>query len=390
MNINQNTAWEKYISENWFLNFLMITTRKWSVSLGIPIAFLVFAIIIISVCKLEGTWILSGDPVGLKEDHFMLALYFVLAFMGFGIVRALNRLDAFLESLQDMVSPNARPSVHDKAEWIKECVTAKNKKSKRFKTVLMVFMLCLFLYMQVIVPFLGFGEGEESWAMMPKVHSLSYSVAFFWTLFWLSLLANFIWYCLSMAFATWWALRDYSNDGHLVVIPLAPDGKGGLSSIGDVSYAISISASSGVIGLIIWMNLFGTDLYFWIGAAGYAIVLLTLFFIPLMAVHGAMATARKNELHRLSDLFMDGYSKLKEYGDREGRSKFVSDPQIEESAGYLGNLDQLYSRAEAMPVWPFEAILLVRLIMVVVLPFVFGVLEGALGDPLLELLKKVF
>lgn len=389
MKVNPSAAWGKYIFPNWFLNFLMIRIRIKSCSLGIPLFFILFGIAIFFACKHDGSWESGSDYVGLKQDYFMFAIYLVLTFMAFGIITALNRLETFLKSLPDMVVPSARPTVEDKVKWIRESVTAKTTNAKIYLAVLISIMAMLIAYMQFLIPIYEIGEVEKSWSMMPKVFKWSYGVGAVWTVFWLSLLANFLWYSLSMAFATWWALRDYSKKDQLYVIPVAPDGKGGLSSIGDVSYAISISASSGVIGLIVWMILFEADLYFWIGAAGYGATLLTLFFIPLIAVHKAMATARDNEMKRLSNLFMDGYNKLREYGDQKEGVATISDPQMEESAEYLSNLDQLYTRAEAMPVWPFEAILLVRLILVVILPFVAGVLQGALGQPALELLKKM-
>jgi hypothetical protein len=204
---------------------------------------------------------------------------------------------------------------------------------------------------------------------------------------WVLVIANAAWYALSSAVLIFVYLRRYTRGGQLVVVPVAPDRKGGLSILGRFSFSLSLLASTGLIFVIAWLLRFGIDLPLVLGFAVYIVALAGLFFVPLVSVHTAMKDARDAELTRIAALFRAAYERLPERP--QGSIGPGSHGELERTVHYLGHLDRLYQRAESMPVWPFSLTTLSQFFTLVVVPILLFIVQAASENWVTEQLRRL-
>ena len=199
------------------------------------------------------------------------------------------------------------------------------------------------------------------------------------------------WYVLSTTFTLFPILYRYAKANRLIVIPIAPDGKGGLSAIGDVAFALTLIISAGMLLVVSWTIAIGVNTALCLGFAIYSLFLVGLFFLPLLSVHWAMKCAKESELHRLVWLFRHEYAKLPEGKDLAAKPLGSSvDSRNRESVDFLGQLLQLYRRVEAMAVWPFNFSVLWRFFSLIILPILLFIIQLLTENALSEMLTKTF
>lgn len=141
----------------------------------------------------------------------------------------------------------------------------------------------------------------------------------------------------------------------LKIRPLSPDKAGGLSALAAFSLKMILVILPMIIPVILYsifgeLNpLFKAGLFIFIPAVCIS------FLYPLSGAHNAMVKFKRQELSVLSRKFNRVYDQFV----RDIRSKQLK--VVPEDMALMEKLDQLYQKAESMPVWPFNLATLSKL-----------------------------
>jgi hypothetical protein len=169
-------------------------------------------------------------------------------------------------------------------------------------------------------------------------------------------------------------LRKTFRTQEIQLLPLHPDGCGGLGSMSQYSTKVALGIAS--IGLMLSAGTVleiqqGTLLKAYpvmVGIVGYIVFAPLFFFWPLGTAHEAMQEAKDSEMLRLAQQFDRLYDKVK-------REVADQDNDYEKSIKKLEHLRKLYQIAQEFPVWPFDMRNLRRFFAVVTTPFIPAVIS---------------
>ncbi len=144
--------------------------------------------------------------------------------------------------------------------------------------------------------------------------------------------------------------KELEKDNLIEIKPIAPDKSGGLRSLGELSLAFTYFLVPIMIQLIAhyftWRRL---NLGFILGLAGVIPLTTFVFFYPLGVVHKVMAEAKRSTLTSISNKYLSvNRSILNNLNAAENDISLSSKKEIMEL------LENLYTKAENMPVWPFN------------------------------------
>jgi hypothetical protein len=322
-------------------------------------------------CFWEQTLTLSGPDPGLLEDVVIYALVMVALAIVHSTLGLLRQVDTLLSELpdRDVATPGA---VTSSRESVRDFIALRDPRSKRWYALSIGVCLVLVGLFQVVIP-LAMPQPVRGWALQPLEYPISWTAAVVWATFiFVFILGNVLWYGLATAFTVFPLVREHLNGGTMNIIPVAPDGRGGLARVGTVAFKLNLMAGSGMVVVVAWMVLFGIDASFVLGFVVYIALLIGVFFLPLMAIHRAMESAKEAELTRFAHLFEAAYLQLRAEADYDptgpGRRR-------EEIVQYLASLERLYQRAEAMPVWPFNFQILGQFTTLILVPLVLFVVQ---------------
>lgn len=140
--------------------------------------------------------------------------------------------------------------------------------------------------------------------------------------------------------------------------PLHPDRCGGLRLLN--SYVIRLSYLIGVagfgLGLLVlassWSEWTVGDLWIYFMIGLYIVLAPAFFFQSLGPAHQAMKASKDQYLDMISKRFQDIYSKINEYLKKDTSDSPTDNLKIQ--LEQLNELDILYKRTEAFPVWPLD------------------------------------
>ena len=327
------------------------------------------------ICSRSGILVLPGDSAGFLEDIVLHAIFFMYMAMVGSILFLLRKLDSLLDQLADFIDVPQDDLAHV-VDGIREFVGLQSRRAVAWYTYLLTLMFVLVCIFQVIIPIFAPQE-IRSWALMPDVYPGVFCFAVVWALFqWVVVVGNVLWYALSIALTVFPVLYRYAKKDSLEIVPLAPDGKGGLAPIGDLSYALTLTISCGMLLLVSWLVLFGIDLQMVIGFPLYILALTALFFLPLQSVHLAMKRAKDLEIRRIAGLFRLDYSELPEVRDLQEVQKDEHRHQsLRDRIEYLADLDRLFRRVETMSVWPFNVTMLRQFFSLILVPMLLFMIQ---------------
>ncbi len=330
-----------------------------------------------AICSQAGLLVLPGDDVGLIEDPVTWSSLAMDLLMVGSLFYSLGRLDALLRRLPGILTvsreagqdENLRERIARDVAWIRSFVSLRDKNSRRWYAGWMATMVVLVYVLQVHLPLFA-PSTPKYWGTSPDFGMGTYLFATLWTTFhFVIVIGNVLWYVLSMGFTVFPVIHRYARKGALVVIPVTPDGKGGMAVVGDFSFSLTLVTSSGMIFCVAWILCMGFNLSMQIGFPLYLLLLAAIFFGPLLSVHGAMRDAKLRDLDWWSTRFREEYFALMadETASAEG-SRPDNSTEFRDRMNRLADIDQLYRRVEAMPVWPFNLATLARFFTIVVLP----------------------
>lgn len=130
--------------------------------------------------------------------------------------------------------------------------------------------------------------------------------------------------------------------------PLNPDRAGGLGVLGKYSLKLVLFLIPPLFPIMGYIFFGNVNILFLVGLTLYIPFLIFTFFFPLSGAHGAMKTFKEQELRMLSEEFNNIYD------------KFISSirnnnlPKITEEFELIEKIDDLYNKANRMPIWPFD------------------------------------
>lgn len=365
-----------YYEKNRLFRWLVGCRKTRLVRFGVTLAFWYVAALII--CAAEDQLLPEGEKnIGLLEDPITWSSFFMDLLMVSALFYAFRKLDSLFRRLPDMVEDpkvgqrdgGSHIDVAADCARIREFVSLRDRKSWPWYAACLGFMCVLVCILQVLLPLLRVAE-DQYWVLSYDRSLLTYLFATAWSTFhFVIVIGNVLWYLLSTGLTVFPAIHRYAKAGRLIVIPIAPDAKGGMSPIGDFAFSLAMIASSGVVLVVTWIITFGLDPAIQIGLGFYLVLLVAVFFFPLLSVHKAMKIAKERELERWARRFQDEYSNLADYDEGvDGDATSQLRQPTREKMECLSRIDQLYRRVEAMPVWPFNVATLTKFISVIVAP----------------------
>lgn len=358
----------QYIARNWVFRLLVGNTY----SLKKAAAWLAgWYAVLAAICAIDGSlWIDGG--VGFFEDAVMYVLMPCLLGVVVTTRRVLVSLEHLLSQLPNLTKGADRVATartgRRYADVVRNFVTRRSLAGSRTFRLLLLVMLVLVGVFQIAIPFV-LPLNSPSWAIWPQRYRLTYVSATIWAVFyWCAIVGSALWYVFASSSVVRRVLKRYVSRDMLFIVPVAPDGKGGLLPLAEYSMSLTWVAACGLLFPLSWMLQFGATLSLALGLLAYLGALAVLLFAPMWAVHDAMRSARDRELDRLASLFRISHAELPDSAriDVIDRRKVLSDTAT--TVAYLAQLDQLHRRAEGMPVWPFDVATLGQFGALVVVP----------------------
>ena len=303
------------------------------------------------VGAVEGTLRFEGPDVGILEDAILATLYVFLPLILFTAGRVEEAMERLLAAFPRLLDVDGQTAAEEA-----EAVRAGLRPGGRRRSVLIAvygMAVLLVLIFQVLLP-IAFPSEVRPWTLMPE-RPLTFVVAVLWSSFlFCGLLAPICWFIVETALLVFPTLHRYGKARQLLVIPVAPDGQGGMAVVAEFALALTLVPGSAVVFGLLWGLLFGVDHVLFIGFSLYLAFLSATFFLPLLSVHRAMKEAKERELARLGELFRVEYSRLPTSEEIAARGDSVLDADLSKRVALMAQVEDLYRRAEEMPVWPFN------------------------------------
>jgi hypothetical protein len=310
------------------------------------------------------------------------------------LVKFLKRLVVLLQKIPDFFRYSTHStqlnSLHNQVEAIKNFVSLQDQRSRKYYFCLLSIWAILVFIFQVYIPIFT-NSATKAWTISPDLYPLGYIFGIFWAIFvYVIVVGNASWYALASAIKVFFLIKQYVKSHELVISPVAPDKKGGLSVLGNFSLGLTMMCSSFLLLVVAWLLLYGVDFALFLGLLLYLCFLCVIFLGPLLSVHWAMKKAKSLELIRLANI----YQKLYTYCPSIDSNEF-NDLQIKGHKDFIGNMeilcyiDQLYSRVELMPVWPLSAKTFRKFFSLIFFPLLFAIIQMATYNEVSLWIQKI-
>lgn len=188
-------------------------------------------------------------------------------------------------------------------------------------------------------------------------------------------------------------VRFGAKEGLFTIVPLSPDGAGGLTPLGRLSLVLFYIVIVQLLYIVPTTLNLGFHIGYQILYPCFFAFAAFVFFWPLSAARGPMKRAKELEMERLAHLVNLSYENLKHglHVDSSGRIKGV------DTLEHLEKLRQLYRDVRRMPVWPYDFTTLTRFSSIFAIPVIAFVLQMVFStdsifyrpEQLADLLEKI-
>ncbi|HVN48637.1 MAG TPA: hypothetical protein VMU30_07430 [Bacteroidota bacterium] len=350
------------------------------------------------ICFFDKTLTIQGKNVGYFEDITFWVLGLVQLVLVYSISNILKKFETVMSQLPTLltndISENTKAEfemfLHEELEKIRNYVAIKTPTSRRHYWICVAGWSILVYIFQIHIP-IFFPQEKVAWTISPTLYPRGYIFGLLWAIFvYVVVASNTFWYGYSTTFKIFSFIRSFAKHNRLLIVPIAPDGKGGLEYLGSLSFAFTIASSSGMLIVVSWILLYGLTPALLVSFCLYTIGLAIAFFLPLLSIHFAMKTAKKNELHRLSTIFRNSYSELHNSNVSTNLLLSTNEPTMTHRIGFLADIDQLYHGAEKMPVWPFNIETIIKFFTLIVIPILIAFGQIATQNKLSAWLQGLF
>ncbi len=372
---------ENLIKENKILLFYYDEKlSKKTIFIRALVSFLLLPIVILAFCYYDNLLIIDKlnsegyDMIGLAEDYLFIS--FALITTPFLLIILKIIMDRFLDFLREIPSFTNDNNIEKCDKLIENYISYVSQKRISLSITKYIFAL-LALYSNISAIYWR----EGGW------NSSSHMTEFLLTVFILVIVVGIILPQILMKYliiiiAQIKLTKDLQKENLLEVKPLAPDKSGGLKSLGELSLSFTYFLIPFMIQVIAHYFTWRTFTFgFTLGLLGLAPLTTFVFFYPLGIVHNVMKETKRITLQSLSEKYINLNKSILDTIDKPGKnSNFVSQKENIEL------LDNLYSKADAMPVWPFNMKTLTSFIAVAFGPIIFILIEMVVQ----HFLKKFF
>lgn len=316
--------------------------------------------LILVVSTLNASLVLPGSDVGFAEDWVQVANCGGQLWMIWSVrrlwMKLLNLPEMIQGSMASSGSQPVRPEVLSEVADVIAFLRCDTLGARQLALAMQAVLLCLVFLFSFAIPAFVDG-GIRAWNLWPERYMSSFIVSQFWNIFtFVVVFGTGFWFIGVVTLKVFPAVKHLLDNGYLKVVPIAPDGCGGLSFLGWLTLDMALVLGSGVPFIMIWILLYGLDISVLICLPIYIAVLSATFFLPLKDVHTAMRDAKVREEKRLSALFGRTYDGLNAIRiDEDGELHLPHNlPMVHKRLDDLACIDILYGRLEKMPVWPFD------------------------------------
>lgn len=317
---------------------------------------------------LTNTLFLRGKDVGFLEDIPIIEVIFLLALITFFSYLFFERFRKFFLDITQVIDF----SKIKQEEYIEHV----NKQSRLirgtdeylpYKIVLYILSSLGIFWWVFIYEWLYITFPYNVWHFY--YYPLNYILISIYFIFILGfVIAPLLWRLLASAYSIKKFIKDHAKN--IKLIPLSPDGVGGLRPLGDTVFSFHIVILLPMIHFII-------SLYVWGLTSGvkagfvYLAVLIIIFFLPLVSSHNVMLEHKNKNLKKVSDEYKKLIEELKLFSDDK-----IS--QIDEDLEIMEKMDKIrnyYRDIEKMPVWPFDLGLISKFFTSILVPFILMLIQ---------------
>lgn len=369
------------LKDNWFRKLFITSPVKPIIAVWFLFG-IIPAILFFITSKLDNSFYIEGQR-GLIQDYIFLSYYvFIPALINVALVN-FPKLSEVLYSLEEVIITekailnfnNRKASI---SKMNKDCLKEDDFNSllktyeakiigEKWTNVIKYLMmgggLCYVLFIGARAHWFAMETyGMDIWS------SRNYPISFYTRTFYEAIIFGLIFPVIIYKFlAILYTMKDICKKltkmKVLRIRPVNPDRAGGLGELGKYSFKMVILLIPPILPILTYIFFGNVNIVFIFGLSLYIPLLVFTFFYPLSGAHRAMRESKKRELKILSLEFNKIYDSFIMDIEKNHIHELPSDFEM------LEKLDELYAKAESMPVWPFDTITITK----------FGSLLGALA-----------
>jgi len=357
----------RLIDDNPILRLFLSDEKPYHKIHRFVIIWIIFLLTTILVCDIEGTLDLGKDNKGFFQHHADQGKYAFYLIVFFLFPYVLGKFRDFTENLQLIYNPNKTTT--KASDDIQHYIQKIHNDKKINKIMLILFML--------IVLFNG---------LMTSIFRNTYKFDFFdssdyilgyiiwriqWIFFFGILTSQLFAEIFKMIISVGKLFTYMIENGKITLIPIFPDGAGGLGYLG--KFALSLNLYLVPMAIVVVLYFVETEVTVSnIGLLCSALFCINIvFFAPLLPAHRLMRETKERRLEELGREYKNQYYLLLEKYDDKQRL----DTEDQEIIENLTNIEFFYERTERMPVWPFDLTTIIRFTGTIVLPIVLIYIE---------------
>ncbi|MBU8913254.1 MAG: hypothetical protein KOO61_04470 [Spirochaetales bacterium] len=355
------------------------------------------AVLLFVTSWLSGTLYLDGDALGYLEDYIFAFFFISLPAMVVLVAVLVNTLPGTLHSLKlvirraegDTDEPGPTMQAGDFNALLKKFETKITGVKGWYRVLKYGGHAVGVLYALYALKSHYFAVDTytyDIWSSQDHLLNLAARTIYEVVLFGVVVPALF--YKFLMVLHTIRAMFRALTDTHVIRLrPLSPDNAGGLGMIGGYSLKMVYVLLPALVPLLLYVLFMPFTPIIMIGLIVYIPLLILVFFYPLSGAHQAMKRYKTVELEFLARQFNRAYDT---FTSRVGSETFQIDDEAAQAADLMSKIEELYNKANKMPVWPFNVQTLTRFGATVTIPLIiFAVDLLTNADSIIHNLRRV-
>jgi len=316
---------------------------------------------------------MGGDNVGLFEHFGVLSSYLFILFVCIVFQDVIVRYNHFVDNV-DLVIEAKNETIKKEAIRAIENEIQKIFNSRKINMIFLIIFLSGVILNAVTTskPYYFYNNDFFDSAK----HIAGYITwRFFWIFFFGFILSQLVAVILKMILSIKMIINIIEDKGIFRLIPIFPDGAGGLGNLGKFALILDFSIAPLPFVVILFFYTQGETLTNFILFFISISFMCFLFFVPLWPAHRIMRDTKRRELERLGREYKKYYYKLLYI--HKNRKEKVSSYKI--NFGKIEEIEFFYIRTEKLPVWPFDTFTLTRFTGTVIFPILLLIIEMLLG-----------
>lgn len=257
-----------------------------------------------------GTLDIEGSDVGYIEDLFLFFQIGAIIATAFSLSWFLGKLTDFLTIAPHLTSdPDRQDDILSIQQGILKSIKLETPGARLVHWLGIGLMLCVVAVFQILIP-LKSGNNATSWAISPQSWPVPWVYGTIWAAFNWLVIASFLYYFLVGIVGVMRILRQLRSSARIVLSPLGGKSIAGFRLIGDLSLAVSLVLTIGIVASAIWMNLFGISTQFVVAITLYVPVVLATFIAPVAYTWVILRKAKTLELKRFVKLYQKRFASI--------------------------------------------------------------------------------